>query len=245
MIKKQFKYIVEIKKENKKFISVYEGNGRNCIIKNLDYETNYQLRICSSYNNIKINYSNIYNIKNDFIDSTILKKNEKRKEYINKIIEWSGFKSMKLLYRGTRDGMTSKNFHDKCDNKGKTICLYLNEKGNIFGGYSSIPWTSNGGDKTSNDCFLFTLTNIYNIEPTKFPYEKNRSVYHNSDNGPNFGNGTDIGFQNDFSPGNNNSWSNFPNSYKDILGKGKSIFTGDLNNPYFNLKELEVFEVIN
>ena len=35
---------------------------------------------------------------------------------------------MKLLYRGTRDGMTSKNFHDKCDNKGKTICLCLNNK---------------------------------------------------------------------------------------------------------------------
>ena len=34
-------------------------------------------------------------------------------------------------------------------------------KNNIFGGYSSIPWQNNGGDKTSNDCFLFTLTNIY------------------------------------------------------------------------------------
>ena len=243
--KKQFKYKIEVKKENQKFISVYEGNENNCIIKNLEFESNYLVRICSLYNNIKSNYSKIYNIKTDFIDSIILNKNEKRKEYINKIIEWSGFKSMKLLYRGTRDGMTCKNFHDKCDNKGKTICLYLNDKGNIFGGYSSIPWASNGGNKTSNDCFLFSLTNIYNIEPTKFPYEKDRSVYHGSNYGPNFGNGTDIGFQNDFSSGNNNSWSNFPNSYKDILGKGKSIFTGDLNNKYFNLKELEVFEVIN
>ncbi len=66
---------------------------------------------------------------------------------------------MKLLYRGTRDGMTSKDFHDKCDNKGKTICLFLNDKGNIFGGYSSIPWTRDGGEKKSNDCFIFTLTN--------------------------------------------------------------------------------------
>ena len=89
MDKKQFKYIVEMKKENEKFISVYEGNANNCIIKNLEYETNYQLRICSSYKNIKSNYSNICNIKTDFIDSIILNKNEKRKEYINKIIEWS------------------------------------------------------------------------------------------------------------------------------------------------------------
>ena len=155
---------------------------------------------------------------------------------------------MKLLYRGTRDGMNSKNFHDKCDNKGKTICLFLNEKGNIFGGYSSIPWESSGGDKTSNDCFLFTLTNIYDIEPTKFPYVKNRSVYHGSNYGPYFGYGADLGFSSDFSKGNNN-WSNFPNSYKDILGKGRTIFTSDLNsndnNPYFILKELEVFEIFN
>ena len=54
---------------------------------------------------------------------------------------------MELIYRGTKDGMTSKDFHNKCDNKGKTICLFLNEKDNIFGGYSSIPWQNNGGDK--------------------------------------------------------------------------------------------------
>ena len=100
------------------------------------------------------NYSEIYKVKTD-INSNILNNIERKKEYINKILEWSGFKSMKLLYRGTRDGMTSKNFHDKCDNKGKTISLFLNDKGNIFGGYSSIPWTKNGGDKTANDCFLF------------------------------------------------------------------------------------------
>ena len=246
--KKQFKYIVEVKKENDKFITLYEGNENNCIIKNLNYETNYQLRICSSYKNIKSNYSNIYNIKTDFLDSIILDKNEKRKEYINKIIEWcGGCKSMKLLYRGTRDGMTSKIFHEKCDNKGKTICLFLNGKGNIFGGYSSIPWTNNGGDKIANDCFLFTLTNIYNIEPTKFPYEKGRSVYHYSSNGPNFGGGTDLGFKSDFSTGNNSCWCKFPDSYKDILGKGRSIFTSDNNNnnQYFSLKDIEVFEILS
>ena len=149
---------------------------------------------------------------------------------------------MKLLYRGTRDGMTNNNFHNKCDNKGKTICLFLNDKGNIFGGYSSIPWTNNGGDKTANDCFLFTLTNIYNTEPTKFPYEKKRSVMQNSNYGPIFGGGCDLGFQFNCNE-NNNCWSGFPYSYKDILGKGKSIFTGDNNNEYFNLKELEIFEV--
>ena len=47
---------------------------------------------------------------------------------------------MELLYRGNKDGMTAQNFHNKCDDKGRTICLCLNDKNNIFGGYSSIPW---------------------------------------------------------------------------------------------------------
>ena len=80
-----------------------------------------------------------------------------------------GLKKMELLFRGSRDGMTSKDFHDKCDNKGQTITLYQNQKGNIFGGYTSIPWTSDGKWHNDKNSFLFTLTNIHNIEPTKFP----------------------------------------------------------------------------
>ena len=87
----------------------------NCIINNLESDTNYEIRICSFYNNIISNWTKIYKIKTDTF-SNILNKNERKKEYVNKILEWSGFKSMELLYRGTRDGMTSNDFHNKCDN---------------------------------------------------------------------------------------------------------------------------------
>ena len=58
--------------------------------------------------------------------------------------------------------------------------------------------------------------------------------------------GRDLGFEQDFK-GDNKCSSYFPNSYKDILGKGKSIFTGDNNNgkSTFILKELEIFELFN
>jgi len=184
---KEIKYKIEIRKENDKFKLIYESNNNNCVINNLDLDSYYEIRICSFYNNIISNWSKIYKIKTKYIDSIILNNNERKKEYINKILEWSGYKSMELIYRGTRDGMTSNDFHNKCDNKGKTICLFLNDKDNIFGGYSSIPWTNNGGDKTSNDCFLFTLSNIYNTEPTKFPYDKGRSAFHGSYEGAYFG----------------------------------------------------------
>ena len=131
-----------------------------------------------------------------------------------------------------------------CDNKGKTICLFLNGKGNIFGGYSSISWTSNSDAKTDGDCFLFTLTNIYNTEPIKFTYSQNMSVYHDLKYGPVFGKVSNLCCGSNFMDKKSNK-ANFPNSYKDVLGKGKSIFTGDFDNQKssFTLKELEVFEI--
>ena len=239
---KEIKCKIEIKKEkDNEFISVYEGKDNNYIINNLNMYTNYEIRLCSIFNNIKSEWTEKYKAKTT-IFSTILESSGRKEEYIKKILEWSGGKRLELLYRGTRDGMTANNFHNKCDNKGKTICLFLNDKNNIFGGYSSIPWASNGGDKTAKDCFIFTLSNIYNTEPTKFIYVKNRSVCHHSNYGPLFGAGSDIGFQNDFTQ-NNNCWTYFPNTYQDTLNKGKSIFTGDNNNEYFKLKEMEVFEL--
>ena len=102
---------------------------------------------------------------------------------------------------------------------------------------------SNGGDKTANDCFIFTLINIYNTEPTKFPYAQHSSVFHGINNGPYFGNNYDLGFYTTFN--DNSNLSDFPDSYKDIIGKGKSIFTGDINNNNnkFNLKEIEIFKL--
>ena len=138
--------------------------------------------------------------------------------------------------------MTSKDFHNKCDNKGPTICLFKNEKGNIFGGYTNISWNTDDQYHQSSECFLFTLTNIYGTSPMKFANSNIQySVYHNSSYGPTFGGGHDIYFTSNFL--SNYNQSHFPNSYNDSLGKGKSIFTGDTNNnnAYFKLKEMEVF----
>ena len=42
----------------------------------------------------------------------------------------TGKTNMILIYRGTRDGSSSKVFHEKCgDNQGPTICFYKMKKG--------------------------------------------------------------------------------------------------------------------
>ena len=120
MDKNKIIFKVEIRKENEEFEKVYEGENSNCLIKNLNNNTNYEIHICSNFNGINGFWSNIKKIKTD-IDSNILLNCPKKKEFIEKIYNWSNCKNMQLLYRGTKDGMYSKNFHEKCDNKGATI----------------------------------------------------------------------------------------------------------------------------
>ena len=240
----QYKYKVEIKKDNSNdnYLKVYEGNNNNCLIENLIKNTNYEIRICSIYKD-SVSPWKIQKVTTSCVDSIILRESKREKEFLKTILEWSGYKSMELLYRGTKDGTTAEIFHKKCDNQGPTICLYQNEKGNIFGGYASISWTNSGYEKPAPESFIFTLTNIYKIEPTKF-INKNKKcgVYHYPNQGPVFG-------ANDILPTNNfnisNNVTNFPRYYNDILGKGKSIFTGNPNNNqnYFLIKEIEVFKL--
>ena len=248
--KKEIKYKLEIKKENskEKFKQVYEDKDNNYLVEKLDKNTSYEIKICCVYKDITSNYTQIYKIKtkNFEIDSIILSEEEKGKEYLNKLYEWSGYKDMELLYRGTRDGSGAKTFHDKCDNQGPTICLFKNDKGNIFGGYSSISWTSEDCYKYANGSFLFTLTNIHGTAPTKFSNMQypEYAVRHHPNYGPTFGGGHDIFICNNYF-NNNSSYSNLGHTYSDILGKGKSIFTGDANNSNQKLviKEVEVFKL--
>ena len=124
----KIKYRVEIRKENEKFKLLYEGNDNIFNIVDLYQDTNYEIRLCSFDNNIISNWTKKFKVKTkDIIESEILNKSERKKEFINKLIEWTGCESMELLYRGTRDGMTSNEFHNKCINKGKTLCLFLND----------------------------------------------------------------------------------------------------------------------
>jgi len=236
--KNKLKYKIEIRKVNDQFKSVYEDSNMNYNINNLESNTNYEIRICVLYNNNNSNYSDIIKFKT--IDSILLNETNKSDECLNKIYEWTGGKNMELLFRGTRDGMSGEAFHNKCNNKGPTISLFKNDYGYIFGGFTSIDWTSFGIYKSAPDSFIFSLTNQYGVSPTQFPNSNsNYSIYDNSSYGPTFGGGHDIGIV-----FNSNHYLNFPHSYNDVLGYGYQIFKGDNYNYNFYLQEIEVFKLI-
>ena len=115
----------------------------------------------------------------------------------------------------------------------------------IFLEFSSWP-LDNKEEKeySAPDSFLFTLTNIYNIQPTIFPRKnEQREIKCYFDNGPLFGIGTDLVLYSDFS--NKGGQTNVENTYPAIFGKGRNIFTGDPNNKNsrFKIKEIEIFKL--
>lgn len=95
-----------------------------------------------------------------------------------------------LLYKGSRDGLTTEAFHRLCDEKGPTINIIRSKKNDEkFGGFSEFPWSPKMNDPNSNftpkkSC-LFSLTNkkVYKLNNKN---NENALKYHKS-KGPLFG----------------------------------------------------------
>ena len=115
------------------------------------------------------------------------------------------------------DGFSAQKFHSLCDQKGPTMTIILSNNNYLFGGYTSISWTSDGNNKSDTTAFLFSLTNPHNIPSTKYLISSGHTgsaVGHHGNDGPKFGHGRDIKMESD-SNANNSSYTSFPSSYID------------------------------
>ena len=101
------------------------------------------------------------------------------------------FNSIKLLYRGSRDGDKTKTCHELCDNKQNVLIIMQSDSGFIFGGYSKIGFQtvteiSSIEYKIDNDSFLFSvnLKKIYPVIKDKkaicYARDKNGLCFYNS-----------------------------------------------------------------
>ena len=67
-------------------------------------------------------------------------------------------RKMHLLYRASENNFLASKFHETCYGHGDTITIIKNNFGNIFGGYTNIPWSSDGKWHSNNEkSFLFLL----------------------------------------------------------------------------------------
>ena len=254
---KNYLYAIEMRKEEQNFQYIFESTtypANSYNIHNLENNTNYEIRIssyigCANYYPNHSEWSEIIKFKTpDYSNSIILKESNKESEFVQQLKEWIGFQKIELLFRASRDGLTHKNFYEKCNEQGPTIVLIKNQKGNIFGGYASVSWNNknkNIDHYYAPDSFLFSLTNIHNTNPAKFPSTGNYEIRNYISCGPAFGMGTDLGVQEDLNNICGRVWGHFPLTFQDTLGFGKSVFTGnaDNNNVIFEIIEVEVFKV--
>eukprot|EP00300_Choanocystis_sp_HF-7_P013446 c18301_g1_i2.p1 GENE.c18301_g1_i2~~c18301_g1_i2.p1 ORF type:complete len:576 (+),score=119.36 c18301_g1_i2:33-1730(+) len=114
--------------------------------------------------------------------------------------------TLRLLYRGSRDGFTPQAFHSKCDEKnlppdlvGPTLTIIQSAEGFVFGGYSKAPWRGAAGNyvqQPASDVFIFSLKGpSNNTKPALFRPNKNplpEAIYDHSNYGPTFGGGHDL-----------------------------------------------------
>jgi hypothetical protein len=155
-------------------------------------------------------------------------------------------KGFSLLWRGSRDGFSAKEFHDRCDGHANTLTVILDTEGNIFGGFTPVEWDSHSDFKAddSQKSFLFTVKNPHNFPARRFALKaekKQQAIYCHGAYGPWFYGGIAVWI---YGNTNKGSWTNFDSSYINDTGLNNKVnfFTGSFN---FQVKEIEVLEISN
>ncbi len=169
--------------------------------------------------------------------------NNEQKLNINKLFLKD--KKWLLIYKATRDGFESADFHRYCNNRGATLTLiktrhlfHIKNNCSIFGGYTTIPWSYQTGTYRDLESFLFSLSED---KVTRFNLRTTESiaVTHSPNSGPIFG-ADDIHICHQANQ-NHDSFSKFPSSFQDTNGKGRKTFT---KWKHFLVSEIEVYMVV-
>jgi hypothetical protein len=153
--------------------------------------------------------------------------------------------SFHLLWRGSRDGFAADDFHSRCDGHRNTLTLISDWKGNIFGGFTPLPWASSGHPRSdvNKETFMFTIKNPCRVSPCKFALkhrQKGQAISYVSSRGPVFGNGA-LCIADRCNLNSCSHTSAFNGTFKNHTQiDGAILFTGARG---FCVDEIEVFEI--
>lgn len=178
------------------------------------------------------------------LQSTIL--NEQQSKCLNYICEFSTNTSWKLIYRGSRDGFSSIEFHNKCMSLANTLTVIHTKNDSIFGGFTTQTWNYDANEKgvykKDPKAFLFSL-----FTKQKFPVIKSETaIFCSRHRGPSFGNDIVIDKQPHLDDSLN--YCTFPNSYNSKNDKksfsGLYLFKPDDGIKFF-INDIEVFQILD
>ena len=171
-----------------------------------------------------------------YIEYVVKKELQKQKD-LNRIKEWiSPGKDIKfnLLFKKSRDGNTTKDFHDLCDNKGKTLIIIETIEGRKFGGVAYDNWNANNSWRTNPKDFVFSLDLNKKYNYSGSGYTTVGDIKYGFAFGNSRINKVDICFDNESL---NEGISNSSDSFK----TNKELNNG---NEKFRTKEIEVYQII-
>ena len=221
---------------------ILENNSFKDIIKSLE------TKILSLENKIKVlekseiieNKNKVMESPKTILDSKIIDKNKEIEFVIKRLKQALNNKNFKfnLLYRATKDGEALSIFHSKCDYKTKVLVLYYTVEGVKFGGYTEIGFDSSGIYKNDLNSFLFSIDKkkIYNSI-------NNSQLFCHEGNGPSFGKNRAI-YLNDYIPILSKKNTKHETCDSTISFEGLEDYEINNGERYFNLQELEVFQLI-
>ena len=107
---------------------------------NIEIEFDYKEELNTILENIK-KFGKISILNNTAIDSQIINENNNKQ---NSIINWIKEKINKnnirfeKIFIMSKNGNSSKDFHNYCDNKGPTLIIVKTTKNKIFGGFTPL-----------------------------------------------------------------------------------------------------------
>ncbi|KAJ6236994.1 hypothetical protein M0813_03401 [Anaeramoeba flamelloides] len=258
---KEFNIKVEIFKSNSnemitEITKFQEGKNQESIGEHLfqkegEYQINFLIndqKFPKSHFNLKV-----IDLKLFLKESEILRKedNPKFNRILEKWIKKSGCNlHLQRRFNSRTDGFKKKTFHEKCDNKGKSIILVKLINKSLFGGFAAIDWdsTTSGWKKSKgNNSFLFSLISLDPnfTEPLKMPVFRNRGfeLYCHSKCGPRFGIDLQLGYDQNYLNQYTNSYLGYtykpPFGYKYGSDQAKNFLAGSCEN--WKISQIEIF----
>ena len=187
-----------------------------------------RVEILEKRNNIMEKNNEEYYLNNSKIIPNDYQKEKEIKKWINpnKKIKFE------LLFRKSRDGSKSSDFHKCCDNKGPTLTLVKTSKNYIFGAYTPFSWKSKISYSPDNDrdTFLFSLNLMKKFNKIK----DDSTVYFAPNFCPCFGQGGSDFYINDDLNRGTTIPKTFLQNY-DLTGGKQGAF---------QVEELEIYKVI-
>ena len=221
---------------------ILENDSFKDIIKNLE------TKILSLENKMKVlekseiieNKNKVIESPKTILDSKIIDKIEEIEFIIKRLKQGLNNENFKfnLLYRATKDGDALSTFHSKCDNKTNVLIFYYTIKGVKFGGYTEIGFDSSRIYKNDLKSFLFSIQKekIYNSK-------NNSQLFCHEGNGPSFGKNRAI-YLKDNIPILSKKNTRHETCDSTISFEGLDNYEINNGERYFNLQELEVFQLI-